>query len=1144
MNLNCLRYASLALATLATAPVWASSSSGGSSAAPPTIPPAPTQPYAILDNVEGDYVNLNAPAVRPMVLTPGAFNLYAVNTHASRVLHFDNASGLPSQVFHTPKSPVAIALWSDPNATGLPERLVVACRDTYALVILDRATGETLQLLELRDASGRILGEPGDLLVDQATNRAFVSCQAADAVVEVDLTAPKVVRVFKIPGKNPLFMSFDANKDVLVAPLFSGNNSGPRGTPNDPLNVMHQGPTVVDFAATAMGGTQLKDEDLFRLVRATGAVQPLTTAAGTIQFACGVNPVTGALWQLNTDANNKDPNKQTEASIRGDIVKNRLSISPLPPVGGAVVAPTTIQDLDRPGGVLDPTKTVGQPYAIEFDSATGFAVTCGLLTDNVVLLDPTGLPVDEFDVAPGGIPRGLLYSQPLNLLFVYCWGTNTIEAHIVTLGWPNALTFQLGLDPTPPKVKAGRRVAYSASHSMNNNASCLSCHVEGRTDMLAWNLGSPMDDKGPLVTQTLDGIERMVPFHWRGEQQNNLADFNAAFVNLLGATAPLNANDFADFQSFVFSLQNPPNPTQNEERLLDDRLQPNLFPGFPAAAATRGEGLFKQGCEGCHNMPTGTSNDLVADGAGFGNQKPRRAFFKIAPFHELYKKEQDADLATPGVQWSTVTLPDLNTGLPVNLIYPPLGTGLAHTGLMMNLNAFVMFFGLTPQDTADIVAFVQQFDQGIAPAAYRAVLLDQAHASKATVALQSYFVPQARARHCDLVLYGRVTLGGTSVAMRWWFDRRSNSFVAEDPTQPNQPLSFFTGQAATGATSVTAVGLPVGTGEGFGIDFDRDDLKNKADTVAANGTNPDVADSDGDTWLDGHELNNGGNPASQGSISNDVTPPRITRAVTQFVTAKVARINVETNEPCVLQANYSFGGGPNQSKTTQVPSKTHSILLNDLSPSTNGAPWITYTGTLTAIDLGSQPSQPRSLPNMPAYNQAFGGPLPITTRDFSDGSATVVVGNLSGSSSQAGTVRTVNATLRVDKKVGAPPAAPVANQIVVARVFKNGVLDASWTATGASQKLTGFNFTVPFSAPPAAAPFTGLTGPFLVSPGTVAAGTTTLTFTIPNTTASDTVTVNIEVIGPQEPTLPALTLQSLFPWSMPNTTAGNRSINL
>ncbi len=1140
MNALRFRFAALALATLATAPVWASSSSGGSSAAAPPVPPIPTQPFDVVDNVEGDYVNLNAPAVRPMVLVPGgAFHLYAVNTHASRVLHFDNGTGLPSQVFHTPKSPVSIALWNDPNAAGLPERLVVACRDTYAIVILDRATGEVLQLLELRDSIGRILGEPGDLIVDQTTNRAFVSCQASDAVAEIDLTAPGVVRVFKIPSKNPLFMSFDANKDVLVAPLLSGNNSGPRGTPNDPINIMHQGPTVVDFAAAGLNGTKLKDEDLFRLVRATGAVQPLTTGAGTIQFACGVNPVTGQLWQLNTDANNKNPAKQTEASIQGDIVQNRLSISALPPVGGAKVAPTTIVDLDLTGGILDTTKTVGQPYALEFDPATGFAVVSGLLTDNVVLLDPAGTKVDEFDLAPGAIPRGLIYSQPFNLLFVYCWGTNTIEAHIVTLGWPNAFTFQLGLDPTPPKVKAGRRIAYSASHSQKNNASCLSCHVEGRTDMIAWNLGTSTDDKGPMVTQTLDGIERMVPFHWRAEQLNNLADFNAAFVNLLGASSPLNATDFANFQSFTFSLQSPPNPFENEERLVDDRIQPNLIPGSLTAAATQGQTVFKLACEACHNFPTGTNNDHIFDGAFFGNERPRRMFFKVAPFHELYRKEQDSDPTVPGVQTTTVTLADLQTGLPVNLPYPLLGTGLAHSGISTNLQQFLEFFGgLTLQDRTNIVGFVQQFDQGIAPATYRGVLLDRANAARATAVLQSYFVPQAQARNCDLVLFGRVTLGGVSTPMRWWFDRRVNAFVAEDPAQPNQPLSFFTSQASAGRASVTAVGLPVGTGEGFGIDFDRDDLKNKADTVAANGTNPDVADSDGDTWLDGHELNNGGNPSNPSVISNDTRPPRVLRAVTQFVTGRVARINVETNEPCVIQASYSFGGGPIQSKTTEVPSKTHTLLLNDLLPSSGGAPWMTYSGTLTAIDLGSQTSTPQSLPNMPAFNQGLGGPLPITTRNFTDLQTTVVVGNLSATSTLVGGVRTINASLRVDQKVGAPPAAPSAGQFVIARVFKNGVLQTTWTPTGTSLQLPTFNFV----RAGISTPYSALPGPFLVSTATSGTGNTSLSFSLSGVSPTDKVTLNVEVISQQAVGFPPLTLAGLAGWSMPNTIASNRSI--
>ena len=243
---------------------------------------AQTAPFEYLDNVEGDFVNLNPVPIRPMVITPDNGHLYAVNTQASRILHFDNPSGVPTQVFHTPRSPVAVALWAEVSAPDDPDRLVVACRDTYALAILRRSDGATLAVLELRDpATNRILAEPSDLLVNQDTDTAFVSCAAADAVAEIDLTGPAVVRVFRLPGKHPTFMCFDENMDVLVAPLFSGNNSGPRGIP---INTQHQGPTVVDFATTAIGPS-LPDEDLFRLVLSTGAVQPVTTAGFMLQPA-------------------------------------------------------------------------------------------------------------------------------------------------------------------------------------------------------------------------------------------------------------------------------------------------------------------------------------------------------------------------------------------------------------------------------------------------------------------------------------------------------------------------------------------------------------------------------------------------------------------------------------------------------------------------------------------------------------------------------------------------------------------------------------------------------------------------------------------------------------------------------------------
>ncbi len=1097
-----------------------------------------TAPFDILDSVEGDFVNLNAPPVRPMAMTADNSTLFALNTHASRILRFDLATGANTQVIHTAKSPVSIGLWTESGTTP-GDRLVVACRDTYALLIHDRVSGDVRKVLELRDSAGLILGEPGDLLIDQATNRAFVSCQAADAVAEIDLTVPSVVRVFRMPCKNPLFMCFDANKNVLVAPLISGNNSGARRRFTLGINPMHDGPTVVDFETAAQNGTQLPDEDLFRLIRSSGAVQPITTDVGTIQFAVGVNPVTGQVWQLNTDANNKNPAKQTEESIRGDIVKNQLSISTLPAIGAPKTTPLAQIDLDTVTGGYDPTKSVGQPYALAFGQF-GYAVIAGLLTDNVMLVDPAGGFVSEFDLTAGSIPRALLYSPVADRVMVYCWGTNTIDVRQVGLAWTQVHNLSLGLDPTPTKIKAGRTIAYSASHSAKNNASCLSCHVDGRTDMVAWNLGSEKDDKGPMVTQTLDGISKSVPFHWRGEQRNNLADFNGAFVSLLGASAQLTPTQFSDFEAYVLSLQTPPNPFEDETRVVSSTLQPVLPPGAPVANAVSGKTLFAQGafCESCHNGPIATSNDTVPDGTNFGDLNPRRKFIKVAPFNELYRKDQDADTTTAGMQLHTVQLVPLSGSGPLeSLQYSLLGTGLTHAGLAPSIHDFVGFFtaGL-PQLQSDITAFVRQYDQGIAPAAYRAVLLDQANITAATAAMKNYFVPQAIVRNCDIVLFGKFTRGGSLVPMRWWFDRRrtpaQGRFVPEDGGTP-QELPFFLTQARNGQASLACVGLPVGTGEGFGIDFDRDQFVNLKEV--SNGTNPDVSDTDGDGWPDGHEQRNGGNPTNPAIGSNDVTDPIIVRAATQLVAGKVARINVETNEPCVIQASYSFSGGPLQSAATQFPSLTHTLVLNDLH--STAATSLNYAGTLTAIDLAGRPSAATALPQMPAYNP---GPGPITTRPFNDVAGVAIVGSLGWTTvtKVAGTM-TATATIRVDEKVSGPPETPLANRRVVARIFKNDVLQSTWTPGGTSIQLTGFNVTN-FTT---LLPFDAFGGPFLVSPLTNASGVTTLSFALGGLTTGDEITINIELIGVDAASQPFLTLDQGSQWNMPSTPAPNRILS-
>ena len=154
-----------------------------------TLSSQTTQPYPIVDNVEDAWVNLNLPAVRPMLLW-GKNSLYAVNTHDSTVSLFNPSTVQPVGTVRVPWGPVSIARWVRP-ADG-KQLLLVVCSGSYVLAFVDRFTGDIVDMLTLPP-------EPRDILVDPTTNQAFISCAAQDLVVEIDLNTVSQSRSWTIP---------------------------------------------------------------------------------------------------------------------------------------------------------------------------------------------------------------------------------------------------------------------------------------------------------------------------------------------------------------------------------------------------------------------------------------------------------------------------------------------------------------------------------------------------------------------------------------------------------------------------------------------------------------------------------------------------------------------------------------------------------------------------------------------------------------------------------------------------------------------------------------------------------------------------------------------------------------------------------
>lgn len=1130
---------------------------GGGGVTPATLVPVPLGPneadYRILDNITGSWINLNHAPVRPFAFSKDFSDVYAVNTNDSTVVHFRNYASAPVATFRVPWSPVSIALWEPAGASTDASRLVVVCRGNYALIVMDMK-GEIEALVPLR-------GEPADLVI--VDNHAYVSCPGIDQVAKVDLVAERTVLNFTVASKQPFFLT-RWNDDVLVTPMLSGNNTVvEKGVVSA---ARAAGPAGILNLANNAPASRLPDTDLFLLpanavatAGNTTAATPLVSAIGTTLFGHDLQPGTDQLWVLNTAANNTGElgnnlahGTMTEPAIRGLVAVNQVTPINL---GTATALPPINLDQPGTGALYNVNRTVGQPFDVSFVPAgprAGTALVVGLLNNRVTVLHPDGSFFFNFDLV-GTLPRAVEYDPTRNRAIVYCWGTNTIEVY--SFGPTNLdATLDLGQDPTPDLIARGREVFYDGSHSQFNNASCATCHIEGGMDHEEWDLScEPVDNKGPLVTQTLFGIDRLLPFHWRGERFAGLIDFNDAFPGLLGgAELDVNNGEFDAFEAFVLSLQSPANPFQNRRRVLRRDSGPELPTHLPKnleeaeiGDPIKGQDLWfdhdsvgNESCNSCHLLPTATNGDVITDGS---NSHPKRRRLMITGFNALWRKVQDNVLVNLG---------------GVDFRYPITGAGFAHSGASTNLLEFTTGgrFPDQPQDTSDVAAFMHQIDTGIAPAVHTSVLMDKAQYFRARSFVVNYMIPQADAGHCDLVAFGRITLGTSVVQLRWVYNRGTQKWASEFSALGEKPFSFLENQAKSGSGYSVVIGMPVGMGRRFGIDFDNDGLPN-IDETRTHGADPWVVDTDQDTFADGHEVAHGSSPTNPNSTPTDTIDPVIQDLELKWIGTRQAKLSWTTSEPTSFSITYTGvdkGGVTLPSATVSDPAfKTHhSVLIEDLIGSTKILGFdrnnpvflerVSYNGTLTVTDRGGR----TDMDPIPTLN-----PAPFT-REPGNNPATVFTDlqwtqtpDLAGAAS--GTV-TGTATARLFSKLEQPNSPLLPGIVVLARVmiqrttdFVPVVEDNFTSALRYDTFTTGNNMNV--NPPPIHFP-----GPYLMSTVSDATGLVTFDFSIP-VEAGDRLILNLEAAATAPAGFPTATpphFGAIARWAMPDTDAENRMIDV
>jgi len=773
------------------------------------------------------FVNFESGPVHAVRVSADGSRLFVADTTGDRLAVFDLGSAFE------PRLVAEIPVGLDPVSVHPRTRDEVwvanLLSDSVSIVsVSQRCVVETL----------RVVDEPSDVVF--ANGRAFVTAATSDTVHVFDAVTRASLGTVAVFGKDPrsLAVSPDGSRVYAVVQR-SGNGTTivpesvaplPPPPTNPALPLAPAQGVIVRADDPAWAGSiaySLPDHDVAEIDAAALTVTRYFNAVGTTNTGIAVHPVSGDLWVANTEARNL---VRFEPNLKGHAIDSRVTRI-------TTGAAPTITPFDlNPGinyGVLpNPAAqavALAEPFGVAIDALADRLYVAAHGTDRVGVLDLAGNIIARIEIGntPGAAvntrdkrgPRALALHPTQDALYVYNRLSDTLTV-VDTASLQIRVELPIATwDPMPHTLREGRKFLYDSKLSGNGTMSCASCHVDGETDGLAWDLGNPdgvlqppppqpfpfslaltqfHPMKGPMTTQTLRGLAGTGPLHWRGDRPD-FQSFNAAFEELMGG-ARLSNPDINDYAAFGMTIAVPPNPHQRLDRTY--RTTPgnnNEADGLVAfQAQVANLPLIGQvGCTSCHAMPDGTNGMVVA---ALALQTPQQA--KVAALRTLYRKVGFVN--APGPQKA--------------------GFGFTHDGAVGTLSEFVNLsqFSTWPSQTKDDMAtFLMSFDSGTAPTVGHQAT---AHAGNAgsSVLLADLTLLQARAAAGDIELVAHGVLDGRMAGLLYRVPQQD--FLVDRSGEGPYSAAQLLAKAGLGDALLTFTGVPPGSGPRLGLDRDLDGL--------------------------------------------------------------------------------------------------------------------------------------------------------------------------------------------------------------------------------------------------------------------------------------------------------------------------------
>ncbi len=781
------------------------------------VPPFQSAPAPRDTGAGAGFLNWETPPVHPIDLSPDGARLAVVNLPDHRLEIFDVSGGFPE-----PRGSIPVGLDPVSARWRTPSEVWVVNQISDSVSVVDVERGIVVATLQTWD-------EPADVVFAGSPPRAFVSCSQANVVLVFDPadlgSAPLEV---PIEAEEPRGLAVSPDGGTVYAAIFESGNAttiipggtirdyftrrgvndpeGPYGGRNPPPNggggfepqlraglpppppsslIVRRDEAgrwwddnggewtrfVSGDKAPTVGrpvGWDLPDRDLAVIDASTLEVR-YVSGLMNLCMTLSVRPTDGTVWVAGTEATNE---VRFEPNLRGRFLRVLLArIDPSASTNRLYdLNPHLDYTLDRVPSA-ERRRSLADPRAIAWtrDGLRGFAA--GMGSNNVVVLGADGRRAPGPPIEVGEGPAGLALDESRGRLYVL----NRFEASLSVLDLTSLQ--EVGrcrfFDPTPEVVRRGRRHFYNTHETSGlGHVACASCHVDARTDRLAWDLGDPAGElqalegqnlglsleplmrgvigvtgleegfapfhpmKGPMLTQTLQDLIGHEPFHWRGDRAG-LEAFSQAFVSLLGGERMLSPAEMQDFEDFLATIALPPNPFREPDNGLPERLrlaghystgrfehQPDgLRAGDPLPVGNAREGLRKfrtlklsMGefpCVQCHALPAGAGSPMRWNGRRYVGIPP-------GPLGENHA----ALVANDALGNTTMKIPQLRTlydrvGFEVVGV-PRAGFGFTQDGDVPTLAAFIAreaFDVTSDQDVADLLAFLLAFSGGDFPPA-------------------------------------------------------------------------------------------------------------------------------------------------------------------------------------------------------------------------------------------------------------------------------------------------------------------------------------------------------------------------------------------------------------------------------------------